>query len=302
MTTQVLADGLVDPSAVVVDGASVYVAEEGRIVRVPRRGGAGETVAELERPLRLAFAGGVLFTTDCCEEGALFRIDGGAVAIAARLSYPAGLAVGSGGVFVSCMGDDRDNGSVVWVPAQGGARLIASGLVAPTGLALEGDAVLVLDRLGRVITVPADGGQLSVRAQPDEAVRERISDGEAVELSPSTSLVLDSSAPPFHGLVAADDVVAWIGADGRLRRFGAQLPDEPERALHATHSMSSDLCVVGGFLYYTDAMRGAVARVPARVDAPATVCAPAADVRAIAVADGILYCVAAAGTLTATAI
>ena len=177
-----------DPVALAFIGAHVFIVErEGRVVRVPLRGGTLEALGEVSSPAGAATDGRALWVVELAEDGSLVRIDGdGVEKVAGGLPFPSAVAVADELVVVACAGEGRDEGLVRMVSSEAArgepsgathrrassaereARRVARGLEGPAGVAVERGTAWVLDRWGNLLTVPlAEGGARVVAAVPE---------------------------------------------------------------------------------------------------------------------------------------
>jgi hypothetical protein len=256
-----LADGFTEARGLAARGDELFVADtgEGALFRVA--GPARALVAEIEAPVRVAAAGDALYVTSCTEEGALVRVDArGARPVIEGLAFPAEVALdGDGdGLWVTCLGEDRDGGSVRWLRRDGGdATVAAAGLFGPTGLAPHAGGVAVVDAAGRLLHVAGEGrAQPRILFDPGDAPLDDdagLADPDAV-LGSSAPLLLVPELPVVFALAAHDGQLAWIGADGALRwlRPGAPPPARPRARAQLA---AADVTYAAGWFFAVEAAR-----------------------------------------------
>lgn len=166
-----LARDLDDPRGLALAGGVLYVAERGagRVIAVAPEGGgrARELVGGLDRPVALAVAGEQLVVAEEGGRVSLVTPAGAVTTLVSDLHAPLEVRVASEVAYVLSAETDAGPGALVAAPLGGGSRVLASDLVAPSGLALAGDRVIVAARAAG----PVEGDLFAWPAQtaPSEA-------------------------------------------------------------------------------------------------------------------------------------
>lgn len=163
--------------AIGLDGSHVYGADDTRIFRIPRTGGALESVAdasirpvalvvETDRIFVLHHGGGFL-------DGAVYQwsASDGLELLFEGLDFPVDMAADDTGVYVACQGavidgDFVDKGAILRVDRETGAAAVAvGGLEDPFAVDLHGGSIILGEWLSpeleidaRLLAAPAPGG------------------------------------------------------------------------------------------------------------------------------------------------
>jgi hypothetical protein len=264
---ETLATGFAAPRAIVVSRRALWVADtaDGLVVRLEL--GSRATVADIEAPLRLIMVGESLLALSFAEEGSLFAIGtSGAQLLAEGLTFATDVCVRTEEAWISCLGEDRDGGSLKSLPLRGGPVVTRfAGLRAPMGLACRGRQVAFINSAGQVWQTDNDGQTPVLLYRPGEEFEEQAS-ACAPPALPSRPLTLSTSPPTIRALAEQDGSLGWIGVDGKLRRWqpGAVVP--PPTGLATLGSAP----VVGarGCFFAVESLLDRIVAAPARPEAP----------------------------------
>jgi len=262
MLPTVLAAGLGEPRGLVLIGDELYVAEHGagRIVAVPRAGGAARVVAPgLKGPFRLATDGSSLVASER-EAGNVLAIDlGGRVTVlASGVAQPGEVGVSHGEAFWLEAGGDAGTGALWRASLDGGTpQVLAGGITRASGLAVGASRAYV--------TADAFSGTKGNVFAPALAGDEAdASDGDAAP--PATPL---ATMPDIALGIASDEgagVVYWAArkgtstgaSEGFIRR--TPLDGGKTDALTEAPYGADRVVVHQGYVYFTNYQ--ALARVP----------------------------------------
>lgn len=197
-------------------------------------------------PLRIVPDGDAALVTNCEEESSVWRVGAGPPQeIASELSFPVEIARGGGALYVTCLGEDRDGGFVQRIsPSE--VRRVANGLTGPTGIAADGD-LLVLDRAARLLRIDERTGAVSIVASPEESLVEEVLYGR--KPPPRGLRSLGPGVPATFGLASSGATVFWVGLDGSLRSFPPQQPSAPEQETDPASLRGTDIAIAGAHVY-----------------------------------------------------
>jgi large repetitive protein len=165
--TNVLSDGLLDPSAVAVDGlGNTYIVDKGhsRVVKLSASGVQSTVGQGLSSPTGVAEDGaGNLYISDTANARVVkVTPNGNQTVVLSGLNTPEGVAVdGSGNLYVADAGNDR----VLKLAVDGVTQsTVGSGYSRPTGITIDGVGNLFVADFGndQIVEVTPDGAQSTV--------------------------------------------------------------------------------------------------------------------------------------------